>query len=143
MESCSTTNYLGWNIKITSIYMYISLKAYRSLHLIYRTISPSAPVNLKKQLYLALVRGQLIYGLQLWRPHLMKDIKGLEWIQCRATKFRLKDYCLHYKFRLALLNILPNVLARITRYSVPYKMLKGPFRQLQHSNFSILCASQH
>ena len=48
-------------------YCHISLKAYRSLHLICRSISPSAPINnIIKQLYILLARSQLTYCSQLW-----------------------------------------------------------------------------
>lgn len=94
---------LSW----TKHYNHISLKAYRTLHLIRRSISPSAPVNIKKHLYIMLVRSQLTYCSQLWRPRLIKDIKCLERVQRRATKFVLQDYSSDYKTRLLSLKLLP------------------------------------
>ena len=94
---------LSW----TKHYNHISLKAYRTLHLIRRSISPSAPVNIKKHLYIMLVRSQLTYCSQLWRPRLIKDIKCLERVQRRATKFVLQDYPSDYKTRLLSLKLLP------------------------------------
>ena len=61
----------------------------------------------KKQLYISLVRSQLLYCSQLWRPQLLKDILILEHVQCRATKFILNDYQLPYKERLERLHLLP------------------------------------
>lgn len=34
--------------------------------------------ELRKTLYLSLVRSHLVYGTQLWHPHLIKDIHKLE-----------------------------------------------------------------
>ena len=61
----------------------------------------------KKQLYLTLVRSQLIYYSQLWRPFLIKDIMILERVQRRATKFILNNYTSPYKSRLTRLNSFP------------------------------------
>ena len=72
-------------------YNYISSKAYRSLNLIRRTISVSSSTKTKKSLYLSLVHSQLTYCSQLWRPNLIKDIKRLETIQRRATKFIMSN----------------------------------------------------
>ena len=62
---------------------------------------------LKKQLYITLVRSHVTYCSQLWRPHLPKDIRSLEQIQRRATKFILQDFSSDYKTRLIKLNMLP------------------------------------
>ena len=50
---------------------YISQKAYHSLHLLFRTVYSTASISLKKHLYLVLVRSQLVYCSQLWRPRLI------------------------------------------------------------------------
>ena len=76
------------------------------LGLLQRTFSTQCP-NAKKQLYLTLVRSQLIYCSQLWRPFLIKDIMILERVQRRATKFILNDYTSPYKSRLTQLNLFP------------------------------------
>ena len=85
----------------------IGLKAYRSLHVIKRTIPESSSSNLRKKLYLSMVRSHLSYGSQLWRPLLTKDVLSLEKIQRRATKFILQDYNYDYKAILLSLNLLP------------------------------------
>ena len=41
------------------------------------------------------------------RPRLIKDIKALEQVQRRATKFILNDYTMDYKERLVQLDMLP------------------------------------
>ena len=61
----------------------------------------------RKQLYLTLVRSQMMYSSQLWHPFLLKDIKILEQVQRRATKFILNNYIISYKCRLIQLNLLP------------------------------------
>ena len=66
-------------------YNAISTKAYQTLGLIRRTFKINC-IEAKKKLYLALVRSQLLYCSQLWRPQLIRDINILERIQQRATK---------------------------------------------------------
>ena len=61
----------------------------------------------KKQFYLSLVRSQFLFGSVLWKPNLLKDIKTLERLQRRATKYILNDYTSDYKHRLMTLKILP------------------------------------
>ena len=56
---------LSWSEHITKI----CSKAYRSLHLIRRSISSTSP-SLRLSLYLSLVRSKLSYCSQLWRPRL-------------------------------------------------------------------------
>ena len=82
---------------------------------------------LKKLLYISLVRSQLIYCSQLWRPHLLKDIITLERIQRRATKFILNDYQSSYRFRLVKLHLLP-LMYFFELYNIIFviKSLKNP-----------------
>ena len=61
----------------------------------------------KVKLYTSLVRSQVLYCSPVWRPHLLKDIKKLEQLQCRATKYILSDYLSDYKTRLIQLRLLP------------------------------------
>ena len=88
-------------------YNRISAKAYRQLGLIRRTFSSSVSVRAKKLLYLSLVRSQLTYCSQIWRPHLIKDILSIEKIQRRATKFILNDFSSDYRTRLISLGLFP------------------------------------
>ena len=60
----------------------------------------------KKKLYISLVRSQLLYGSQIWRPVQLKDIKPIASVQRRATKFILNDYTSDYRTRLIKLHIL-------------------------------------
>ena len=100
---------LSWSDHVHSI----CARAYRSLYLIRRTFSTSS-YSLRSQLYLSLVRSQLCYCFQLWRPRLPKDITCLEQVQRRATKY---IYSSDYKSRLCSLHLLPlnsNVLVRVS-----------------------------
>ena len=62
-------------------YEHIITKAYRSLGLLRRTFSKTNSISVKKLLYTSLVRSQVIYGSQIWHPHLIKDIIILERVQ--------------------------------------------------------------
>ena len=93
---------LSWSIHIDII---IS-KAYKLLGLIRRTFHTNSTIT-KKKLYLSLVRSQIMYCSQLWRPNLIKDIFSLERVQRRATKYILSDYSSDYKSRLITLKLLP------------------------------------
>ena len=96
------TNDLQWN----KHYIAITTKAYQTLGLICRTFKQIS-VTARKQLYISLVRSQLMYCSPLRRPQLLKDIFTLERIQRRATKFILNNYDISYKTRLIHLNLLP------------------------------------
>ena len=69
--------------------------------------SQSPSTNLKRCLYITLIRSKLSYCSQLWRPHLIKHIKMLENIQRRATKFITLNHEADYKQRLIQSNLLP------------------------------------
>ena len=94
---------LSWSSHIASICQ----SAYQSLNFLRRSLQNSACVELRKQLYFALVRSKLSYCSQLWRPHLLADISTIERVQRRASKFILHDYSSNYKDRLIKLNLLP------------------------------------
>ena len=79
------SNDLKWNDHIH----YILSKAYRMLHLLRRTFYAVKAVNPKKILYLSLIRSKVTYCSPIWRPNFIKDIKLLEDLQRRATKFIL------------------------------------------------------
>lgn len=97
------TNTLSWSLH----YGKLCQKAYNALHLIKRSLPESAPVTLKKQLYISLVRSFLSYCSQVWKPRYAKDISCLERIQRRSTKYILNDYSTNYKSRLQTLHLLP------------------------------------
>ena len=94
---------LSWSKHIAQI----SSKAYHILGLLHRTFSATNSITTRKSLYISLVRSQLLYGSQIWRPVLIKDIKSLEQIQRRATIFILNGHYTDYKSRLLKLHLLP------------------------------------
>jgi hypothetical protein len=55
-----------------------SYKPHKVLGLIRRSFSAGLDTKTKKNLYILLVRSQLSYGSQIWRPHLVKDIIMLD-----------------------------------------------------------------
>jgi len=63
-------------------------------------------VKARRSLHLALVRSQLIYCLQLWNPHFIKDTTTLERIQRCVTKYILNDNTSDYKRHLLMLKLL-------------------------------------
>ena len=67
------------------IIIIIIMKAYNTLGLLHRTFKTNN-VQVKKLLYISLVRSQLLYCSQLWRLQLIKDVQKLESIQRRTTK---------------------------------------------------------
>ena len=66
------------NLSWSSHYSKLCQKAYNALHLIKRTLPQSASIELKKQLYIALVQSHFSYCSQIWKPQLVKDILCLE-----------------------------------------------------------------
>ena len=97
------SNDLSWS----SHYDHISSNAYKTLYLLRRTLSACHLSSTKLSLYLSLVRSKLSYCSQVWRPHLIKDIKLIERIQRKATKFILNDFHSSYRDRLLALKLLP------------------------------------
>lgn len=92
---------LSWSDHIK----HITARAYKTLGLLRRTFSSCHSPGKKKTLYISLVKSQLLYCSQIWRPRL--DIKVLEKVQRRATKWILNNYSMDYKDRLVNLDMLP------------------------------------
>jgi hypothetical protein len=81
-------------------------KANKILGMISRNISFKSPFIITK-LYKHLVRPQLEYAIQAWRPWLKKDVNLLEGVQRRATKMVNGMRQLPYEERLRNLGLLP------------------------------------
>ena len=79
---------LSWSVQLHI--SKICAKAYKSLHLIHRTVSSTSP-QLRLNLYFShLFEVNVMYCSQLRRPCLIKDITCLERVQRRTTKFVLQ-----------------------------------------------------
>ena len=137
------TSNLSWNEHIKSI----CSKAYRNLNFIRRNLHQSSDLQVRRTVYLSLVRSQLSYCSQLWRPHLIKNIKALEDIQRRSTKFILSYPQLDYKNRLITLNLLP-VMYWLELQDVLFliKCIKFPsdnFNIFDYISFNNTCTRHH
>ena len=112
----------------------------RKLGLLRRTFCSTNSISAKKSLHLSLVRSQLVYCSQIWSPYQAKDIKLLEDVQRRATKFILSDFTSDYKTRLVKLHLLPlSMLFEVNDLCFFVKSVKQPtssFNILNHVSFS-------
>ena len=83
-------------------------KANRMLGFLRRNCSRLTSMRCRRLLYLSLVRSHLSYGSELWGPqNSSNDLRRLEGVQRRATKFILQDYTSSYLERLKKINLLP------------------------------------
>ena len=96
-------NKLNWSTHIESIVS----KANKVMGVIKRTVGYSAPVTVKKQLYISLVRSKLEYCSQIWSGTTIQNIQLIERAQRSATKYILQRPELNYHERLRELNMLP------------------------------------
>ena len=88
-------------------YNNVASRAYRTLGLLRRTFNSVQSVHAVKLLYTTMVRPQLMYCSQVWRPCYIKDIVKLEKVQRRATKYILGDWKSNYRQWLEKLQLLP------------------------------------
>ena len=95
------------NLDWTHHYNNLCSSAYKLLGLFRRTFSAQCPHSVRRLLYVMMVRSRFSYCSPIWRPHLIKDIRSLERVQRRATKYILQDYSSDYKTRLIQLDLLP------------------------------------
>ena len=117
-----------------SHYLFIIPRAYRMLGLIRRVFSSSTDVYTKRCLYLSLVRSKLLYCSPVWRPQYLADIRSLETVQRRASKFIISNYAMDYRDRLISLEMLPLMMEyEIADIIFLIKSLKNP-----SSHFNIL-----
>ena len=117
-------------------YKSITARAYKVLGLIRRTILPNHSTTTMVKLYVSLVRSQLLYCTQIWRPHLMNDILTIERVQRRATKYILNDYTSCYKTRLLKLNLLPLMyMFELQDLLFAIKSIKFPTNQFNINNY--------
>ena len=124
-------------------YLSILSKSYKCLGLLRRVFSSASCVRAKKVLYLSLVRSKLLYCSPIWRPQLLTDIRALENVQRRATKFILNDYLSNYRFRLVNLNLLPLMMIfELNDIIFFIKCLKKPTEYFDILNYVTFCSSR-
>ena len=101
----TVTDTLSWNPHIQNIVS----KANKLLGLLKRTCPLLPDANVRRTLYLSIVKSQLSYATVVWSPHHIYLKLKIERVQRRATRWILKER-LHessYKERLIKLNMLP------------------------------------
>ena len=95
---------LKWSMHIDNIVS----KANRMSHLVLRSLGHNAPVTVKKQLYVSLVRSNLEYCSQIWSGTTKQNVIKLERVQRSATRYILSyPVNKNYTARLNELNLLP------------------------------------
>jgi hypothetical protein len=94
---------LNWNYHIENCVS----KANKIMGLVKRTLGFTAPVVVKKQLYVSLVRSGLEYCSQVWSGTTSQNVLLIERLQRSATRYILQRPDLDYKDRLKQLDILP------------------------------------
>ena len=77
------------------------------LGLIKRTFGYRCPLKTKLILYNSIVRTPLTYGSIIWSYGSKKNLKRVEAVQRRATKYICNDYVSDYKIRLLKCKLLP------------------------------------
>ena len=117
-------------------YILIMQKAYNMLGLVRRTFPLVRDVCAKHRLYISLIRSLLLYCSPLWRPQLLVDIKSLETVQRRATKFITDNQSLDYRERLLSLQMLPLMMEyEIADILFFIKSLKAPSPRFNIENY--------
>ena len=86
--------YLGHH---TIIINKIASKTRQLIGMLYRRFYKWSSPNALLQLYLSLIRPHLEYAIQVWSPHLFKDIQKLEAVQKFALKVCLKRWISSYE----------------------------------------------
>ena len=95
---------LKWSNHISNIVA----KANQMSYLVKRTVGYTAPINVKKQLFISMVRSNIEYCSQVWGGANRNDIIKLERIQRSATKYILGyPDNMNYNERLCELNLTP------------------------------------
>ena len=90
----------------------------------------------KNRLYLSLIRSHLLYCSPLWHPQLLVDIKNLETVQRRATKYIIGNPSLDYRERLLSLPMLPLMMeCEIADILFFIKSLKEPFHHFNIEDY--------
>ena len=106
------TSHINLDVMVTtdlqwkSHHLHMISKSYKLLGLLRRVFSSVTCIRAKKVLYISLVQSRMLYCSSIWCPHLLTDIRALENVQRRATKFILNDHLTNYRQCLVSLNLL-------------------------------------
>ena len=115
------------NLSWRSHYQFITSRAYKMLGLLRRVFSSSVAESAKRSLYISIVRCQLLYCSPIWHPYLLADVKCLELVQRRATRFITNYSTMDYRHRLIHLKLLPLMMElEIADILFFIKSIKGP-----------------
>ena len=112
-------------------------KANKQLGVLKRTCYSPTDINIRRTLFLSLVKSKLSYASQIWSPtHNSQPSERIERVQRRATKWilRARSCEMSYKQRLLKLELLP------TSYNIEIKNLVFFFKALYgyvHLNINI------
>src|SRR6267154_355803 len=122
------------NLKFSDHCNKVANTANVTLGMIRRTINCKSK-SIITRLFKALVRPQLEYCVQAWRPYLKKDIEKIEKVQRRATKMISDCSKLSYEERLKITG-LSTLEARRNRGDLieVFKLLKG-FSKVDYKHF--------
>ena len=94
-------------------------------NLLYRTCKEISDSQVKKTLYISWVRSRLEYACQVWCPYTKRNIRALEQVQRKATRFIVGKELSYYE-RLKKLELLPLAYRReILDLIFFYKCLNG------------------
>ena len=131
------------NLQWSEHYQSMLAKAYKLLGLIRRVFASTYCPLAKKVLYISLIRSKITYCSPVWHPYLLVDIRTLESIQRRATKFVLNDFHSSYRHRLTELHLLPLMLIfEINDILFFLKQLKSPSEHFNISTLVSFCSGQ-
>ena len=118
-------------------------KAYKLLGLFRRVFASTYCPLAKKVLYISLIRSKITYCSPVWHPYLLVDIRTLESIQRRATKFILNDFHSSYRHRLTELHLLPLMMIfEINDILFFVKQLKTPSEHFNILTLLSFCSGQ-
>ena len=131
------------DLKWKNHYETIMAKSYKVLGLLRRVFSSVNNARAKKVLYVSLVRSKLLYCSPIWRPHLLSDIKALESVQRRATKFILSNSEINYRLRLLHLKLLPLMMVlEMNDVLFFVKSLKEPTNHFDITKYVTFCSGR-
>ena len=122
-------------------YQSITSRAFKVLGLLRRVFSGSVSVSAKCSLYTSLVRSQLLYCSPVWHPYLLRDIRCLELVQRRATKFITNNPVMDYRNRLIHLKLLPLMMEyEIADIMFLVKSIKFPSDHFRFCDYFQFCS---